>query len=221
MPMKVTDAEGKEIEVPTQDEIAAQVEAAKTQAAKDAAEAAAKETEARLLSDPNGLAAKGRRDAEKKAKDAQKEVERLTGELDAAKAANNTGEIEKLKTDLETANQAKAASDTAAAELKADYDRQISYVSKHGVNPEKLKAFEAMLTATGVDPKDGDAVAKALDGIKADAPGLFINATEPYAPSSGARTTPPKQTLTLEEAERLSNHEYAKRYKETGGRITS
>jgi murein L,D-transpeptidase YcbB/YkuD len=184
MPIKIKqEGSETEIEVYTAEELESQRQEAAVAAAKEAAE----RTKAEIAADPNSAFAIARRDAEKKAKDSDKEVKRLQDEL--AKSGQTAEQVTVLQQQLVEANKAKAEADSKAEALTAQHAADLKLLES-GVQPGKLAQFKALLSATGVDQADAAAVQAAIASIKADAPGLFVDGGKGYVPSLGANNPP-------------------------------
>lgn len=208
MPMKYTpEGSEDEIEVFTAEEVAAREDAAKKAALESELPALTEKVKADLLADPNGSFASARRQADKDLKTAQKEVERLTGEL--GKAGQSAEEIQSLQTQLQEAKEAKDAAGQQVTDLQASHARDLALIAA-GVKSEKLATVKTVLQTAGIDLSDAEAVKTALDGLKADAAGFFTDVKPaPYDPSKGANRPPIKEgALTIDEAAKLSPGEY-------------
>ncbi len=196
-----------EIEVFTPEEVEAQTR----QAAEAAREAARKEMEA----DPNGVAAQARRAAEARQREAEKTAAAKEAEL--AKALADTGksaeELKAIQTQLAEARKEAEQAKGEAELTKADFARKTALIEA-GAKPAKVGAVEAMLKADGVDLSDSAAVQKALETMKTEAPGLFVDGKAAgYKPAGGA-ANPPKTpgVQSVEEVEKMTPREYNEWY---------
>lgn len=129
----------------------------------------------------DAAAANARKKAEKEAADAKAALERLQGEFDEFKAANDPGkkqtEVEKLTTRIAKLEKAKA--DAEAQIAARDRTARIRALAKEaGINPAKGVSSDTIdllvdnLMAE-VDIEDADAVKAAFDGFKSSNAGLI------------------------------------------------
>lgn len=207
MPYKYTpEGATEEIEVYTAEELEAQRKAAAEQAAQEAREAARKELEA----DPNGIAAAARRDAEKRLKQAEKEHSARVAELEAALADTSkfAEQLKALQDELKAAREEKEKAAGEVETAKAAFARKTALIEA-GAKPASVAKVEALLAADGVDMGDQEAVTKALDALKADAPGLFLDGKTGYRPNGGS-DNPPKHGShpTPEQVAQMTQAEY-------------
>lgn len=208
MPLTYTPEGATEpITVYTAEELAEKEKAAADKAAADAAEATRKE----LAADPNGVAAAARRQAEKQVKAAEKTATEAQAKLDAA-LADTTKSADELRAAQAEATAAKEAAAKAAGDveaIKTEFAQKTALIEA-GAKPASVAKVEALLKADNVDLSDKDAVAKALESLKTDAPGLFINAQAGgYNPSGGSHHGPNTSGITYEQAGELSPADYA------------
>jgi len=207
MPLNI-EHEGQHITVYTAEEIAA-------------AESTARDAErTRIEADPNGLAAKARKQAEATLKTTQAEVTRLTEEL--AKTGQTTEQITALQAQLATAAQEKAAAETAKAATEAQFAYRTKLMTEHGIPPALVADAEALLTLRGITPTaEADALKTAADAVKGilklDATGTPTPPVIPPViapPGVGGSPTPGATgKLTAEEAGKLSPEDYAEKRK--------
>jgi hypothetical protein len=181
MPITHKNEDGTEVELFTADEL----EEARTAAA---AEAATAERE-RINADPNGTAAAARREAERKLKDANKDLTDLRAQL--AKAGKTAEEIVTLKAQVADALTARDSAVESIESVKAEYQRDLALIGA-GIKPERLPHFKATLKAGEIDPSDTEAVAAAIATAQAESPGWFTaqGASSPAPPA----TPPPPAT---------------------------
>lgn len=202
MPTTV-EIDGKQVEVYTAEELEAQKKEASEAAAKTAAEKAAEETRKALEADPNGIAARARRDAETKLKQAEKEKTDLQAQL--TEAGKSAEQIKELNEKLGQAVQAEADAKKSVETVQAQHQRDLALIGE-GAQAGKLAELKAVLGVRNIDVNDAAAVTAALPGLKTEMPGLFGEVkTQGYNPSPGS-TNPPNTTgqPTAEELEAMS-----------------
>ncbi|MHB0938992.1 MAG: hypothetical protein ACYC6A_21575 [Armatimonadota bacterium] len=202
MPMEI-EQDGQKVTVYTAEELAAE----KAAVEKAAAEKAAEETRRALEADPNGQAAKARREAEGKLKAAEKEKDTLLAQLtEAGKTAEQLKEVgEKLAAATKDAEDAKKA----ITDVQATHQRDLQLIGD-GVQAGKLAELKAVLGVRGVDVNDAAAVTVALPALKTEMPGLFGEVkAPPYNPNPGP-TNPPTKTgePTPEELEAMTPEQF-------------
>lgn len=200
MPMEI-EQDGQKVTVYTAEDQAAAVAAAE----KAAAEKAAEETRKAIEADPNGTAARARRDAESKLKQAEKDRDKALEDLQAAGA---TGEQlkdagEQLAAATKEIDEAKKATD----DLKATHQRDLQIIDQ-GVKAGKLPELKAVLQARGLDVTNAEAVTAALPELKAEYPGLFGEVKAPYNPNPGSTNPPGSHDPTQEELEAMTPEQF-------------
>ncbi len=207
MPIKYTpEGATEEAEAFTQAELDERVQAAAAKAAEDARKT--------FEADTNGTAAAARRDAEGKQKLAEKAAKEATAALDAAlvDSTKSAEELKKFQVELKEAKDAAKIAGESVESVKADHARKLAIIEL-GAKPAAVAKVEALLTADGVDLADMEAVGKAIDAIKADAPGLFAGTPDKqqYNPNMGAKTPPRREgAVTPDDVLKMSTDEVRK-----------
>ena len=210
MPITI-EQDGKQVEVYTAEEVAAKA----ADEAKAAAEKATAETtervRAELASDPNGIAAAARRDAEKKVKVAEKAAADAKAQLEAALAdtGKTADEIKAMQEQVKAAKEAEARAAQDVESAKAAFEQKTRLIEA-GAKPAAVAKVEALLQADGIDLTNADAVKTAITALKEEAPGLFIDGTPPpYNPSRGSLRPPNTDgDKTPEEVEQMTPAQY-------------
>jgi TolA-binding protein len=191
MPVKVTNPDGTEIDAFTPDEVEAERQRAREEAAREAETRVRAEVEA----DPNGVAARARKDAERKQKEAEKQVTSLREQLETA--GKTAEELTALQAQLAEAKKAQTDATTSVDAIRTEHARDIAMIGA-GVQPGRLANVKTVLTAQGVDVFDEKAVSAALETLRTEAPGWFTGTPQPRPPynPNGGPNNPPRSPGT-------------------------